>query len=1086
MRNNPNYRIRLLVHCIVLCGGCFVPSACLAAEAAPGTGFDIAPFALPHSASGEIRFEEPRDIERVTVTFARQIHDKVGISYLQQTWPNKRIENERPFDNPAAFGWFPIDDGFNSEWHAAETLAGRNDPRTATFAFKPLSQEFSDCADYDVAFRRTLGIRIDAEHPEQIESVRVYTVSPSVKSGLRVELDAGSPTPGGTIRLSSYNAEVESVIPEEGVEVDGLTVKLTKDSKRAFRLGVSHMQPAHLFCHDEGMVTFALDSDTFTLSLASLEREGPIWFSDLGVFVTRAVDPTSFANYQARCADTKNIAQMVTEAPEQGFGGPLHGQPRPHPVAYDLGWKYNRERFWLEPNGDLLLPMRNVTWIPGKDTLHYKNDGDGRFFFGLERWITTGRFNDPSPVLAYNIHVKRGTILLEQKSFATPLAGTSLGGDLASDETIVACVRFRFTNTGSEKTLAELPIHYSGDSRRSENRILARRARGEEGREDDNLVPRSPLVKLTAQEGFLLSDWQSEPAIRARYETRMEPSKHDEGLVFSHELAPGESCDLILKIPFVAPDTEEDKSELARLDFDQAYRATTDFWRSEQSQSDQIHTPEPRLDALHAAHQTHVAITDFTMLDGSGLINTSVGTSTYGNFANESCMIIHELDERGLHEDARRRLDLWVKYQGTKGTLGNFTDHEGVYYGAGGFEQGEGYNQHHGWVLWCLAEHFFLSHDDAWLSRTADSMIAGADWIFRQRRETMKPLPHSRGWEYGFLPAGALEDVQDYFYWLSTNALTWRGADRAARALAAIGHPQAARLQREADAYKSDLIHGFETMRQHTPLVRLRDGRWVPNYPSRLYWRGRDMGWIREVLEGSVYLLISGLYSPNSKQAQWILDDYQDNRYMNPPYGYPVPDREANWFDYGGFSIQPNLLAGLLPYLDRDEPEMYIWMFFNAWCACYREEIGAMVEHPMPFLGFYNTAHFKTSDESNATSWLRYLFVYSASDTLHLGRAIPREWFTQDETLEAQRVVTRFGQVSVAYHPHLKDHKIEATADLSLWRAPKQTLLRIRHPEKLPIKSVTMNGKAYKRFDAAKGDIDLTGLAGHISVEASY
>jgi hypothetical protein len=29
-------------------------------------------------------------------------------------------------------------------------------------------------------------------------------------------------------------------------------------------------------------------------------------------------------------------------------------------------------------------------------------------------------------------------------------------------------------------------------------------------------------------------------------------------------------------------------------------------------------------------------------------------------------------------------------------------------------------------------------------------------------------------------------------------------------------------------------------------------------------------------------------------------------------------------------------LAGLMPRLARDEPEIYIWMFFNAWAACYR------------------------------------------------------------------------------------------------------------------------------------------------------
>jgi hypothetical protein len=93
-----------------------------------------------------------------------------------------------------------------------------------------------------------------------------------------------------------------------------------------------------------------------------------------------------------------------------------------------------------------------------------------------------------------------------------------------------------------------------------------------------------------------------------------------------------------------------------------------------------------------------------------------------------------------------------------------------------------------------------------------------------------------------------------------------------------------------------------------------------------------------------------------------------------------IADEEGDWFSRGGFSIQPNLLAGLLPYLDRDEPEVYLWMFFNAWAACYREEINAMVEHPMPVLGYANTAHPKTSDEANAVMWLRYMFVYGPRD----------------------------------------------------------------------------------------------------------
>ncbi len=246
--------------------------------------------------------------------------------------------------------------------------------------------------------------------------------------------------------------------------------------------------------------------------------------------------------------------------------------------------------------------------------------------------------------------------------------------------------------------------------------------------------------------------------------------------------------------------------------------------------------------------------------------------------------------------------------------------------------------------------------------------------------------------------------MDDFFYWLSTNSLTWRGLDSAATALEQYSHLEAVRIRAEADAYRRDLIRGFETARRHSPLIRLRDGRWIPHYPSRLYCRGRDYGWIREVLEGSVYLLISGLYDPESKEGGWILDDYHDTRYMNPPFGYRIDDPPTQWFDCGGFSAQPNLLAGLLPHLDRDEIEVYLWMLFNAWAACYREEVQAMVEHPQPVLGFSNSAPFKTSDQANAMKWLAYTFVYERGGLLHLGRAIPRAWFAGTERFGATRL----------------------------------------------------------------------------------
>lgn len=1047
---------------------------------ASGALMDITPFALPRTPAHEVRFEEPRDVASVEVEFTDKAPDGVSLSYLQNHWPANRIENYHP-DHAFSFGWTKIDDSFNTEWKPAQVEVSAISPERLAFTFKPLTTEFPKSTGYDVTFRRTLGIQVTGADEGRIKAIHVYTVSKPAASNLRVELDAGSKVKGAAISLSAYNAFIESVEPLQGTAVEGNRVVLHNASPRAFTMRIAHMLPEHELSGDEALITFALEDDTFTISLTSLLNQGPIWTEDFGVYVARDDDETTFETYRERTAGDKTIAGAVLEKPEQTYQGAFGGQSRPHAISFPLACALARQRFLVEANGDLLLQPNDFHDVKGKDTDRYKADGHVRFYFGLEKWQITTRapLADFAPI--FSIEARKGELKVHQESFAVPLLEPADSEKWAGDDPMVALVKFRLANTGAESITATLPVAYAQHGERAGSHYARSR------NQDDYGVPRSPLDALAIENNALRSPFESESVLRCAVQTDMQatPDPERRAVLYVKSLEPGQSCELLLKVPFIALESGEELAALDKLEFDVCKETTLRYWRNVTTRSATLTAPDWPLQALHAAHFMHIQTADIAMPDAPQLINTSVGTSTYGNYSNESCMIVRELDERGEHEQARRRLDLWVKYQGTVPQAGNFTDFDGMFYGAGGYEVGQ-YNQHHGWIIWAMSEHYLMTRDDAWFRSIAEPLIKGADWVFRQRRNTMKDLEHSRGWEYGFLPAGSLEDVQDYHYWQATNTLTWRGVDHVARALETFGHPEAARVRREADAYKTDVMKGLELARQQAPLVRLRDGRWVPNYPSRLYNRGRELGWIRETLEGSVYLLLSGMYDPNGREAQWILDDYQDNRLSGPPYGYPRIAFDRTWFSNAGFSMQPCLLANLLPYLDRDEPEMYLWIFFNAWNSVYLSESNAMVEHPSPWLGWANNVLVKTSDEANAISWLRYMYVYSKPELLHLGRAIPCYWFDQPEPFETQRVATWHGTAGIRYEPSPEARTIRAVADLKLRDEPAQLVVRFRTPDKSPLKTVTVNGQAWSKFDAQKGDVDVAGLSGTVNIETTY
>jgi len=1048
---------------------------------------DIAPFAYrEEDASGDsvtLRWEEPRDLHRVMLRFADSGQTPrpgdIEIAYWKSHWPQVRVSLS-DFSRGAigGVGWAARDDWFNGEWKRADVTARAKDGEI-TFAFAPLGRrEFPELQEeYNVRFRTAVKLRVRVpEGSARIGGIRVYTNSVVQTRRIAVELGCGQQQRSpwdGVVKV--YNGTLHDLAPPNA------------DDPR-LRLRVACAQ-AGVLSADHTVVTVRTPSLGVSFRPEDLDR-GAIWVRDLGVLVT---DTRSNLRYSpllaSRLVTGMSCYDRILQQPEQGLKGAMRGQQPKEPMHFIVGCEGARQKFGVAPNGDIFTWIGYIREVQAGDTPRVGWEDLGcALRFGWDDWLPNGRrlVNGYLPLLeaAYT----KGALDVQQDVFATPLDQSILSGPIAGDAVIACLCRLTFRNNGPAPLSVAQPFRVFGyqESVGGISRNTGKPTYHEHLRVDKDEV----LATFPKTYFRMLVDTRG----------RGELVQAEGDLSYRLELGPGESHAIVLKIPFLSLLSAEEISRLRGKDFDHEREEVIEYWKRRIAPATEVVTPEPDINDFSRAILTHILINDDHEV-GSDRIMGRVSSFHYGNFSNETIMQVMELDRRGYHQEARRHLDTFLHYQGTRGLPGNFQSKEGIFYGSGGYECGD-YNQHHGWVLWGLAEHYRFTGDRDWLAKIADKLIAGCDWVIGERQATMRTdATGGRTLEYGFLPAGSLEDVTDFCYWLTTNCLTYRGLEAAAEALADIGHPDGARLAREAKAYREDLLAGFRESMVRSAVVRLRDGTYVPSFPVRLYLRGRDFGWIRNVLEGAIWLTTTVL-DPCSQESTWIMKDFEDNLYLDAPYNYPLEDFEREWFSRGGFSMQPNLVYSISPHLLRDHIEHFLRAYFNAFAATFRRDIRAMAEHALPTLVEWEGDHFKTSDEAMSSLWLRTMFIQEDGDTLYLGRGLPRAWVGSEHGVAIRRAATYFGPMSFELRTLDDGARIVASIDPPTRRPPQKVVVRFRHASKARLIGVVVNGEPFgststslgvNAQDRPVGDLDgerewvvLPGLSEPTTVEAHF
>ena len=1007
-----------------------------AGHAAP---FDAAPYGTPLPGGNGIQWEDPREIHQVLVEFEGPPPPlkSVRLEYWGSRWPEQYLPKDRE-PGGGDVGWMELGNWYHGGWRIADTDATTNGS-TIVFTFRPVQlKEFPALKNYAADFRYTLKLQVNATTPQsKIRRIQAFTDSTLGNQALRVVWE----TPQfGKLQFLGFNGEVKRVETVSSQE-ELLTITTSSNS-----------DPNSF---DRTIVTVSSDKNTFSFAPDDLGT-GPLFLPQFGVAILRGADrrPYSAVALEQAGKHARTLYDRIAEMPEQTWNAAWSNMPpKKSRIYFPLGLDGGRQRFLLEADGTIRFRLNDhfLQSRPGSDTPRLDLEpGPVRMRFGPVRSVLARSLQEETLPICQTTW-DDGDLRIQQTAFVTALDGTKPAAPAPpGDAFAVLLASFSFSNLSSRPVTASLPLSSLAATTRETLRV------------DDG--------------GRLWVGDKLRGQVVATGRGAAPPVTNRDDVVWSWNLQPHESKSAVVKVPYLLLVDTNEIQALSRLDFETERAAVAAYWHARLDESAQLLTPEPILNQFYRAQAGHLLV-NCEHEPGANRRFARVGSFAYGAYGNESCMMVVELDRRGYHQEAQECLDAWLQYQGTVGLPGDFDSQQGVLYGAGGYEAG-GYNQHHGWILWCLAEHYRFTRDEPWLRRAAPGILAGADWILGQTRRTATRVELERG----LLPPGSLEDIGDWWTWLSTSCYTWRGLDSAAWALQQIRHPEARRIRDAADAYRTSLLASFRAASQRSPVVRLRDGTSVPQFPSQVHRRGRSFGWICQTLEGPLHLLITGALDPHAPEADWILKDYEDNLFLSRQYGYLPMNFEQEWFNHGGMSMQACLLLDVEPYLYRDDVKHALRAMFNAIAACHFPDVHMNTEHALPNLGDWRGDHFKTSDEANACGWLRQIFVREQADELLLGQAVPLAWLAPRVTCGMLRADTYFGRVSVVYTGG--DHEISAQVDAPRRNFPKQIRVRFRTPDQQPIRAVKVNGRTYNQFQG--GWVLLPGNVGPVRVVVEY
>jgi NPCBM/NEW2 domain-containing protein len=887
--------------------------------------------------------------------------------------------------------------------------------------------------------------------PIVVRDLSAETTSFYQTADLRIEAEAKIGQ--GPVEIEVYNGE--------WLDTTGEHAPLTRswDPSAPLRVRVRYAQTNRCKT-DQTVLRFTNTVPPVAVSVEQVLENEAVYIPVAGLFVTRAPAPTGLEAYRRKIAGRKTLRQRIHEMPDQTFEHALEVVHKPvqnrGPMMLSLAC--DQRKFIAYRHGPVAFKtdympsavfdgqtIRTGRQYPWPYELHAVY-GDGNYQKVSRKldgdWL-------PLPVTS----VDEEGLVYRTRSFVAPLDHEPISG--APDwlrRRAVCVVEYTIENSRANDAEAAMTVTLLDDVKKQHCMPLRQVDGGMLAEKDGHLL----AFVDTSQAGPLEVDAESDR------------------LTIRGTLAAGSKISCVGYIPAWRVGPEE--WGLFRGMAPELARKTREYWRKLMVPAAQIELPSRLLTNVIRASQVHILLAAGNEENGAR-IDAWTSADRYGALESESQPILRGMDMMGHRDFARRGLEFFIARYNDAGFLTTGYTMMGS-----------------GWHLWTLAEFVDRSDDLAWFKQVAPEVARVSRWIARQREKTKRLDVHGdKAPNYGIMPPGVFADWGRFTNLGIHEAHYCAGLREAARVLAKIDHPDAAELAASADDFRDCVVRAYRWTQARTPVAPLGNGTFVPAQPPILFifgpvggfFPGEDgsRAWCKNA--AAHHLMVNRLLDPNSEETSWMLDIMEGIEFLRTSLGEPEYSSEANhckWFDLGGFNkCQPYYRRSVELYAQRDEIEPFIRGYFNTMPSLLSLENLSLWEH------FHNMGGWNKTHE---TGWFlcqtRIMLMQERDDQLWLAPFVTRNWLRHGMTVRCQNMPTNFGRAGYEIHSSADDNVIEAMIDPPTTRPPSRIVLRLRHPQGKPAKSVTVNGRNHEDFDPEAETVGLQSGSEQIMVRVKY